>query len=78
MSRKFSNAVKIAQNISYRILPKRFPLKRKQGELLFCWKDDIPNWITIIFLRPCEFVRIACSVQEEIVIGFDFSDGICD
>ena len=53
-------------------------LKRKQGKLLFCWKDDIPNWITIIFLRPCEFVRIACSVQEEIVIGFDFSDGICD
>ena len=37
-------------------------LKRKQGKVLLCWKDDIPNWITIIFLRPCEFVRIACSV----------------
>ena len=24
-------------------------LKRKQGKLLFCWKDDIPNWITMIF-----------------------------
>ena len=50
---------------------------------MFCWKVLNLNGYQQYFQvdlcsRTCEFVGTAYSDQTEFVIGFDFSNGICD
>ena len=85
MFRKFSNALKIAQNIPSDLTVKFSLLNVSKGKLCFsCRIYDILNGkITIFFFfkadlcsRTCEFVRTVLIVQVEFVIGFNFSYGI--
>ena len=89
MFRKFSNALKIAQNIPSDLTVKFSLLNVSKGKLCFsCRIYDILNGkITIVFFfffflkadlcsRTCEFVRTVLIVQVEFVIGFNFSYGI--
>ena len=88
MFRKFSNALKIAQNIPSDLTVKFSLLNVSKGKLCFsCRISDILNGkITIVSFffffkadlcsRTCEFVRTVLIVQVEFVIGFNFSYGI--
>ena len=85
MFRKFSNALKISQNI-FSDLTVKFPLLHvSKGKLCFSGRiyDILNGKITIFFFfkadlcsRTCEFVRTVLIVQVEFVIGFNFSYGI--
>ena len=81
MFRKFSNALKIAQNIPSDLTVKFSLLNVSKGKLCFsCRIHDILNGkITIVFFfffffkadlcsRTCEFVRTVLIVQVEFVL----------
>ena len=85
MFRKFSNALKISQNILSDLNVKFSLLNVSKGKLCFSGRiyDILNGKITIFFFfkadlcwRTCQFVRTVLIVQVEFVIGFNFSYGI--
>ena len=82
MFRKFSNALKISQNILSDLTVKFSLLHVSKRKLCFSGRiyDILNGKITIFFFfkadlcsRTCEFVRTVLIVQVEFVIGFNFS-----
>ena len=84
MFRKFSNALKISQNILSDLTVKFSLLHVSKGKLCFSGRiyDILKGEKNIFFFkadlcsRTCEFVRTVLIVQVEFVIGFNFSYGI--